>query len=125
MAGGFHTEDIDKLCRTCFGGKKITIKKTINTKLKKIYSININSDNPHIHPINVCHNCYYAMSTAIKREGTISTSPFNNWTQHTGKCEICEREFNHSKKGLLSKECLKLTLLGKADQRFYLESKFF
>ena len=30
------------------------------------------------------------MSTAIKRQSTISTSPFNNWTQHAEKCEICE-----------------------------------
>ena len=127
MAGGFHTKDIDKLCRTCcqFLGKENYNKENHKHKIEKIYFININSDNPQIHPKKVCHKYYSAMSTAIKREGTISTSPFNNWTQHTGKCEICEREFNHSKKGLLSKECLKLTLLGKADQRFYLESKFF
>ena len=56
-----------------------------------MYFININSDNPQIHPKKVCHKCYSAMSTAIKREGTISTSPFNNWTEHTEKCEICAR----------------------------------
>ena len=47
------------------------------------------------------------MSTVIKRKSTISTSPFNNWTGHAEKCEICERESNYSRKGLLAKECLK------------------
>ena len=30
------------------------------------------------------------MSTTIKRQSTISTSPFNNWTQHAEKWEICK-----------------------------------
>ena len=37
MADGFHTKDIDKLYQICcqFWGKKITIRKTMNTKFKK------------------------------------------------------------------------------------------
>ena len=37
MADGFHTEYIDKLCESAvsFWGKKIKIRKTINTKLRK------------------------------------------------------------------------------------------
>ena len=30
------------------------------------------------------------MSTTIKRQSTISISPFNNWTRHAKKCETCE-----------------------------------
>ena len=39
MVDGFHTKDIDKLCQICcqFLGKEITIRETINTKLKKMY----------------------------------------------------------------------------------------
>ena len=47
------------------------------------------------------------MSTAIKREGTISTSPINNWTQHTEKCEICER-VELLQKGIIGKRMLKV-----------------
>ena len=37
MADGFHTEDIEKYVESVvsFWGKKITIRETINTKLKK------------------------------------------------------------------------------------------
>ena len=48
MADGFHTKDNDKLYQICrqFLGKKITIRKNINTKLKKyILWIYISSDN--------------------------------------------------------------------------------
>ena len=39
MADGFHTKDIGKLDQICcqFLGKKITIRKTINTKLKNMF----------------------------------------------------------------------------------------
>ena len=109
MADGFHTEDIDKLCRICrqFLGKENYNKENHKQKIENIYFININSDNPQIHPKKICLKCYSVMSTAIKRQSTISTSPFNNWTQHAEKCEICERESNYSRKGLLAKECLK------------------
>ena len=52
------------------------------------------------------------MSTAIKREGTISTSPINNWTQHTEKCEICER-VELLQKGIIGKRMLKVKATGK------------
>ena len=92
MTDGFHTKDIDKLCRICcqFLGKENYNKQNHKQKIEKIYLININSDNPQIHPKKICHKCYSVMSTAIKRQSTISTSPFNNWTQHAEKCEICE-----------------------------------
>ena len=40
-----YVESVDNFC-----GKKITIGKTINIKLKKIYFIKINSDNPQMQP---------------------------------------------------------------------------
>ena len=47
------------------------------------------------------------MSTAIKRQSTISTSPFNNWTKHAEKCEICER-VQLLQKGIIGKRMLKV-----------------
>ena len=73
----------------------------------KKYILNIGSDNPQIHPKKICHKCYSAMSTAIKRKSTISTSPFSNWTQHTEKYEICERVQPHQK-GVVVKRMLKV-----------------
>ena len=109
MAGGFHTEDIDKLCRICcqFLGKENYNKENHKHKIEKMYFININSDNPLLHPKKICQKCYSAMSTAIKRKGTTSTSPFNNWTQHTEKCEICQR-VQLLQKGIIGKRMLKV-----------------
>ena len=52
MAGWFHTEDIDKLCRICcqFLGKENYNMENHKHKIEKIYFINTNSDNPLIHP---------------------------------------------------------------------------
>ena len=47
------------------------------------------------------------MSTTIKRQSTISTSPFNNWTRHAEKCEICER-VQLLQKEIISKRMLKV-----------------
>ena len=47
------------------------------------------------------------MSTTIKRQSTISTSPFNNWTRHAEKCEICER-VQLLQKGIIGKRMLKV-----------------
>ena len=44
------------------------------------------------------------MSTTIKKQ---STSPFNNWTQHAEKCEICER-VQILQKGIICKRMLKV-----------------
>ena len=48
------------------------------------------------------------MSTAIKRQSTISTSPFSNWTGHADKCEISER-VQLLLKEIISKIMLKVT----------------
>ena len=90
MVDGFYTEDIDKLCRICcqFLGKENYNMKNHKQKIEKIYFININSDNPQKHPEKICNKYYSVMSTAIKRQSTISTSPFspfNNWTRHAEK----------------------------------------
>ena len=100
---------MSNLCQ--FLGKENYNKENHKHKIEKIYFININRDNPQIHPKNICQKCYSAMSTAIKSEGTISTSPFNNWTQHTEKCEIYQR--------------VQLLQKGIIGERFYLDSKFF
>ena len=47
------------------------------------------------------------MSTTIKRQSTISTSPFNNWTRHAEKCEICKR-VQILQKGIIGKRMLKV-----------------
>ena len=47
------------------------------------------------------------MSTAIKRQSTISTSPFNNWTRHPEKCEMCER-IQLLQKEIIGKRMLKV-----------------
>ena len=55
----------------------------------------------------ICRKCYSVMSTPIKRQSTISTSPFNNWTRHAEKCEICER-VQLLWKGIIGKRMLKV-----------------
>ena len=47
------------------------------------------------------------MSTTIKRQSTISTSPLSNWTQHAEKCEICKR-LQILQKGIIGKRMLKV-----------------
>ena len=47
------------------------------------------------------------MSTAIKSKGTISTSPFNNWTGHAEKCEIFQR-VQLFQKGIIGQKMLKV-----------------
>ena len=72
-----------------------------------MYFININSDNPQIHPKKICHQYYSVMSTAIKRKSTISTSPFNNWTGHAEKYEISEG-VQLLQKGIIGKRMFKV-----------------
>ena len=57
MADGFHTEDIDKLCRICcqFLGKENYNKGNYKHKTEKIYFMNINSNNPQTPPKKVFH----------------------------------------------------------------------
>ena len=45
----------------------------------------------HKYTLKICHKCYSAVPSAIKRESTISTSSFTNCTRHTEKCEIWEK----------------------------------
>ena len=52
------------------------------------------------------------MSTTIKRQSTISTSPFNNWTRHAEKCEICER-VQLLQKRIIGKRMLKVKTVQK------------
>ena len=86
-----------------FWGKKIKIRQIINTKLKKhqykytLYFININNDNPQIHPQKISNKCYSVISTGIKRQNTISISPFN-----MPKNVKFERVSNYCRKGLLA-----------------------
>ena len=47
------------------------------------------------------------MSTTIKKQSSISTSPFNIWTQHAEKCEICLR-VQILQKGIIGKRMLKV-----------------
>ena len=47
------------------------------------------------------------MSTTIKRQSTISTLPFSNWTRHAEKCEICKR-VQILQKGIIGKRMLKV-----------------
>ena len=47
------------------------------------------------------------MSTTIKRKSTISTSPFNNWTRHAEKREIC-KIVQILQKGIIGKRMLKV-----------------
>ena len=47
------------------------------------------------------------MPTTIKGRSTISTSPFNNWTRHAEKCEICGR-VQILQKEIISKRMLKV-----------------
>ena len=73
-----------------FLGKENYNKQNQKHRIEKIYFININSDIPQMHHKKDSHKCYSAMPTAIKRQSTISTSPFTNWTPHAQKCEISE-----------------------------------
>ena len=64
-----------------FWGNKITIRKTINTKLKKyIFFIYISSENPYITLKRSSTNVILSCLLPLKGKSTISTSPFNNWT---------------------------------------------
>ena len=47
------------------------------------------------------------MSTTIKRQNIISTSPFNNWTRHAEKYKICKR-VQILQKGIIDKRMLKV-----------------
>ena len=47
------------------------------------------------------------MPTTIKRQSTISTSSFNNWTRHAEKWGICER-VQLLQKGIIGKRMLKV-----------------
>ena len=47
-----------------------------------------------------------------KNKSTISTSPFNKWTQHAKRCKICER-VQLLQRGIISKRMLKV----KADRK--------
>ena len=47
------------------------------------------------------------MATIIIRQSTISTSPFNSWTRHAEKCEICKR-VQILQKGIIGKRMLKV-----------------
>ena len=47
------------------------------------------------------------MSTTIKKQSTLSTSPFTNWTRHAEICKICER-VQILQKGIISKRMLKV-----------------
>ena len=76
MLDGFHTKSV-----VSFSGKKTTVRRTINTKLKKNKFININSDNLLIHnkknlpQMVLCYNVHchqiakYYIHTTIEELG--------------------------------------------------------
>ena len=70
----------------------------------------------HKYTLKICHKCYSVMSTAIKRQSTISASLFNNWTQHAEKYEICER-VQLLQKGIIGKRMLILKAARKGRQK--------
>ena len=70
--------------------------------MKYTYLVEIHKCTPQKFAINVI-----VIFTTTKRQSTINTTPFNNWTQHAGKCETCER-FQLLQKGIIGKWTLKL-----------------
>ena len=82
MADGFHTKDIDKSYQICchFLGKKITIRKTINTKLKNIF---------YEYTYLVAIHKYTLKKSATNFIPSSLLPPKGK--VHAEKCEICER----------------------------------
>ena len=89
-----HTEDLQKLCRTCcqFLGKDSYCKEKQRENIEHIFLINTKNNNPSLHPDKICQNFYCVTSAAIKRKSTITTAGFKNWTEHSVQhCHICDR----------------------------------
>ena len=110
MLDGFHTKSV-----VSFSGKKTTVRRTINTKLKKNKFINIHSDNLLIH--NKKNLPQMVLTT------TIYTPPLKNLAIHTEKFEICETVQLLPKAitgKIMFKGCLCIRL-----PRFYLDRKVF
>ena len=101
----FHLEELHKHCRDC-GNKVHVARFHVNYACEKFcedltqaFGVIVDTDDPAIHPHQLCHGCYNVMMCARKARGTgrlyiPCVTPFN-WHSHVGGgdgdiCSVCK-----------------------------------
>lgn len=92
-----HQENLNKLCRVCSNRvqkfKQRNVRKPVKKcalyaeKIKLKYNIDVSFDEPHRHPLHICHLCYSNLFVATSREIP------NDWSAHPerGTCSVCSK----------------------------------
>ena len=107
----FHQLELARHCRVC--GKSVSTGGTYThtctnagDTLKSGLGINVDNDNPSIHPPSVCHTCYtkarqYA-STSVEVQSSLCIQV---WTPHSDEnCSVCDLFTRQQKGGRPKKE---------------------
>ena len=93
-----HSRALENLCRVC--GRAVMPKSAkvkhlcskYTGQLKKVFGVDVESDNPCVHPLHFCHPCQLVLHKAfIRKEYRHETTPFGDWCEHTdGSCYVCD-----------------------------------
>ena len=98
----FHINELSKHCRICGGRlQKAKSKTTAPTHpcdsssrdcLLSTFSVDIDTDDPHIHPARFCNRCWAAtrkhrIAVEDGKEYHCSISPFL-WEEHSSQCKV-------------------------------------
>ena len=97
----FHMECLAKLCRICgviLKGYSYKVK-SHSSPLNMAFNLNVEIDQPFVHPERVCNTCYSSVQNYIKRGSKLNIEVFL-WNVHCGKgCKTCVRAIEKGRGG--------------------------
>ena len=99
-----HIKELANLCRVCGGPvKQNRLCKDHEVALKSVFSIDISTDKPNVHPQKFCKRCYAVVSRSSKAEAEgrvylLAVEPAEWCVQVKENSMVCE-SINATKKG--------------------------
>ena len=94
-----HNRALGNLCRVC--GKLVMPKSAkvkhlcsgYTSQLMKVFSVDIQRDDPDVHPTHFCHPCQLVIHKCLTvgKEYRHKTTSFGDWCEHIeGSCSVCD-----------------------------------
>lgn len=108
-----HEACLRQLCRICgvrFGrDDRRYACSEYKTRISQVYSnVNVENDDPLVHPSDFCIGCYVAMSKCEKSRGALETvAQPTQWQVHSEYCPTCSSCIKQRKGGRPSKKSVK------------------
>ena len=102
MDAAYHAAGLQKICRVC--GESLARAFRVHygcaepkhaRNLRKVFEIDVLTDESTVHPPNFCHKCQNIIYTTIKRvedgrDYTPRLTLFDGWVEHTDEaCSVC------------------------------------